>query len=225
MKSLWIAVAALGSVATAAHATLSPGVAGQQMAALLKPEPLAAAPDQATYRTTVHAVSFGSLCQATDVTFLLNREADKVADMTAAPVFHALETPATPVPRDQSPADQAVTESGCAKTQTSQAFFHADSARQAGKGVYVLGRVPIVLPVIPIDCRQIDGDCKAAIRTFTVEGLTAISDCGRNEIDNPCWLFRYPTAMLEVYVNADYVPLKVIATRTKIPFDPIHSHN
>ncbi|HVZ30062.1 MAG TPA: hypothetical protein VG839_06680 [Asticcacaulis sp.] len=227
MKSALLAAAALGlCAAPAAQATVSSAAAGQQMANLLKPEPQAVTASQATYRTQVHAVSFGSLCQATDVTFALAaNDPNKVEDLAAAPVFHALATPLTPVPRDQSAADQATTEGDCAKTQTSPAYFHADSARQAAKGVYILGRIPIVLPVIPVDCRQINGECVAAIRTFTLNGLTAISSCGRNEIDNPCWLYRYPTSTLEVYVNADYVPLKVIATRTKIPFDPIHNRN
>ena len=119
---------------------------------------------------------------------------------------------------------QAAGDAACAGSQTAPAFFRADSAHDAAKGVYILGRIPIVLPVIPVDCREIDGDCKAGIRAFGVDGLSAISDCGRNDIDNRCWLFRYPGATLEVYVNADYVPLKVIATRTLIPVDPIHTH-
>jgi hypothetical protein len=226
MKIIATGLAALGVLASHAsaeapkYANLSAGQAAQQMAGLLKPQAVGVRTQ--TWRTAVHAVPFGSLCQATEVRFALDGDG-RVADISAAPIFHALETPKTPVPRDQ-PAADAATDSACAGQQTAPTFFRADSAHDAAKGVYILGRIPIVLPVIPVDCREIDGDCKAGIRAFTADGLTAISDCGRNEIDNRCWLFRYPGATVEVYVNADYVPFKVIATRTLIAFDPIHDH-
>ena len=227
MKIITMGLAALGVLASYAsaappkNANMSVNEVAAQMAGLLRPQ--AASIEAQTYRTQVRGVPFGSLCQATEVSFALDG-AGRVADVTAAPIYHALETPKTPVPRDQSAADQQATDAACAGQQTAAGFFHAASAHDAAKGVYILGRIPIVLPVIPVDCRQIDGDCKAGIRAFGVDGLVAVSDCGRNEIDNRCWFYRYPAATLEVYVNADYVPFKVIATRTLIPFDPIHTH-
>lgn len=218
MKLMTTGLIALGVLAGHAYAApLTANDAAAQMAGLFKSR---AGP---AYRTQVHAVSFGSLCQATEVTFARDA-AGRVSDVSAGPVFHALETPKTPVPRDQAPAEQKATDAACAARQTQTGFFRADTARDAAKGVYILGRIPIVLPVIPVDCREIDGDCAAAIRAFGTDGLTAVSDCGRNEINNHCWFYRYPAATLQVYVNADYVPFKVIATRTLIPFDPIHTH-
>jgi hypothetical protein len=214
MKIITTGLIALGVLA--GHASAAPqnaNEAAMQMAGLLKPQA------GATYRTQVRAVPFGSLCQATEVRFILDAEG-RVSDVEAAPIFYALETPKTPVPRDQATVD----DSACAGRQTAPGFFRAASAHDAAKGVYILGRIPIVLPVIPVDCREIDGDCKAGIAGFGTDGLVAISDCGRNEIDNRCWFYRYPAATLEVYVNADYVPFKVIATRTLIAFDPIHTH-
>jgi len=222
MKIITTGLAALAVLA--GHASAAPlpvNDAAAQMAGLLRPQAVSA--QAQTYRTQVRGAPFGSLCQATEVSFLLDG-AGRVADVTAAPVFHALETPKTPVPRDQAAADQSATDAACAGQQTTPGFFHAASAHDAAKGVYILGRIPIVLPVIPVDCREIDGECKAGIKAFGTDGLVAISDCGRNEIDNRCWFYRYPAATLEVYVNADYVPFKVIATRTLIAFDPIHTH-